>query len=216
MRDMCDCVTHRRTELVRSDSTKLSSDDSHTLLKGLRTLFDQSSDSEQTRLLTVAPMEWGRNKIMNFFNCTQHQARAALQLRETEGILAFPRLFRGNESMDRQTVDKVLQYYRRDGVSRPSPNKKDVILINGASVGKRFMEMTISQAYYSFSTENPTLKIGKSKFFALRPREVKPECPHDVCVCIYHENMSLLINVREISFEVKILLDSLGVEQNEG
>ena len=203
MRDMCDQVTYRQKVPAPLDPTELSVDDSHALLNGLRTLFDQSSESEKTRLLTIAPIEWGRRKIATFFNCTEHQARAALELRDTEGILAFPTSWRGNEYIGRQTIEKVLEYYRRDGVSRPSPNKKDIVLINGAPVGKRVLEMTISQAFYTFSIENPTMKIGKSKFFALRPKEVKPESPHDVCVCIQHENMSLLINVRVISSKVK-------------
>jgi hypothetical protein len=91
-----------------------------------------------------------------------------------------------------------LNYYRRDGISRPSPNRKDVVLINGTSVSKRFMEMTISQAFRFFSMDHPSLKIKKSKFSSLRPKDVKPESPHDVCLCIYHENMSLLLKVRVV------------------
>lgn len=215
MRILCERITNQQRDSTRNNRSELSLDDSDELLKGLQALFDASSESEQTRLLTIAPIRWGRNKIVDYFNCTQHQARAAIELREVEGILAFPTSFRGNDPIDRQTISKVLEYYRRDGISRPSPNKKDVLLINGISVGKRFMEMTISQAFHSFVIENPSLNIGKSKFFSLRPKEVKPESPHDVCLCIYHENMSLLIKVIEISFEMKVLLPPPGMEQNK-
>ncbi len=51
----------------------------------------------------------------------------------------FPKSLRGNEPTDHDTIDAVLSHYHRDGISRPSPNGKDVILINGISVGKRFM-----------------------------------------------------------------------------
>ena len=60
MRDMCDQITHRQKEPATLDPIELSVDDSNALLKGLWTLSDQSSESEKTRLLTVAPMEWGR------------------------------------------------------------------------------------------------------------------------------------------------------------
>ncbi|CAF1514861.1 unnamed protein product [Adineta ricciae] len=146
----------------------------------IQTLFEESSNSEQIRILTIAPASWGRNKIVDFFNCTEHQARASIELRQTNGILAFPTFLRGNEPTDLVTIDKILSYYRRDGISRPSPNRKDVVLINGTYVGKRFIE-------------NPSIDIGKSKFFSLRPKDVKPESPHEVCLCIYHENMALLL-----------------------
>lgn len=199
MRMLLDGILNRsdepRTRVSRNSTISVA--DSDTLLEGLRKLFNASADDEQIRLLTVAPSTWGRHKVENFFDCTEYQARLALEVRQTAGILAYPISCRGNESIDHNTIDQVLDYYRRDGISRPSPNKKDVVLINGVPVGKRFMQMTISQAFESFRMENPSVKIGRSKFFDLRPKNVKPESPHDVCVCIYHENLALLLKVRD-------------------
>ena len=199
MRMLRDSILNRsnesRTRMSRNSTISVA--DSDTLLEGLRKLFNASSDDEQMRLLTVAPSSWGRNKVENFLDCTEYQARLALELRQAAGIFAYPISCRGNESTDHNTIDQVLDYYRRDGISRPSAKQKDVVLINGVPVGKRFMEMTISQAFESFRIENPTVKIGRSKFFGLRPKNVKPESPHDVCVCIYHENLALLLKVRD-------------------
>ena len=105
------------------------------------------------------------------------------------GILAFPASLRGNQPTDPDVIEHVVNFYRNDSISRPSANRKDVISINGKSTNKRFMQMTISEAYRLFSVENPSLQIGKSKFYELRPKDVKPESPHDVCLCIYHENI---------------------------
>jgi hypothetical protein len=193
MRMLCDRMINRSEDSTRCCRFKLSVSDSDTLIEGLQSLFEHSSDDEQIRLLTIAPTAWGRKKIGNFFNSTEHQARAAIELRLTDGILALPASFRGNKPINPDTIKQVLNYYRRDGISRPSPNRKDVVLINGTSVGKRFMEITISQAFRFFSIDNPALKIRKSKFFSLRPKDVKPKSPHDVCLCIYHENVSLLL-----------------------
>ena len=66
------------------------------------------------------------------------------------------------------------------------------------------MQRTIAEAFHLFSVENPSLKIGKSKFYELRPKDVKLESPQDVCLCIYHEIMSLLLKVST----VKLLLVS--------
>ncbi|CAF3543028.1 unnamed protein product [Rotaria socialis] len=130
---------------------------------------------------------------MNQWKCTEHQARAAIELRLIDGILAFPTSFRGNQSIDRDKIEKIFNFYCHDGISRPSPNRKDVVSINGVSVGKRFKEITISEDFQLFSIKNSSLKIGKSKFFQLRLKDVKPESPHNVCLCIYHENISLLL-----------------------
>ena len=62
------CFTANETEnSKRSDDFKLSASDSNTLIEGLQTLFNHSSDSEKIRLLTVAPVSWGRKTIVNFF-----------------------------------------------------------------------------------------------------------------------------------------------------
>ena len=179
----------------------MSVSDSDTFIEGLQTLFKRSSDSEKIRLLTIAPVSWGQNTIVNFFNCIEHQARAAIELRLTDGILAFPISLRGNQRIDPDSIEQVINFYRSDRISRPSPNRKDVVLINGMSMGKRFMQMTISEAFHLFYIENSSLKIGKSKFYELRPKDVKAESPHDTCLCIYHENMSLLAKVSVVFFD---------------
>ena len=191
----------------RAQHSQLSVSDADTLIQGLRKVFNSSPSDEQTRLLTVAPPDWGRYKIRNFFGCSEHQARTALELRHTAGVLAYPILNRGNELIDHGTIDKVIDYYRRDGISRPSAKRKDVVLISGTPVGKRFMEMTISQAFESFCVQYPSVKISRSKFFELRPKDVKPESPHDVCVCIYHENLTLLLKVSEVTASPTITSD---------
>lgn len=195
MRKLYSSFTNEDENMEKPDKFKLSVSDSAVLIEGLQTLFKCSSDGEKIRLLTIAPISWGRNTIVNFFNCTEHQARAAIDLRSTDGILALPTALRGNQSINPNIIEQVINYYRNDAISRPSPNRKDVVLINGKPTGKRFMQMTIAEAFQLFSVENPSLKIGKSKFYALRPKDVKPESPHDVCLCIYHENMSLLLKV---------------------
>ena len=195
MRILCNSTIHQEQDSKRADNLKLSVLDSNALIEGLQTLFKQSSNSEKIRLLTISPVSWGRNTIANFFNCSEHQARAAIKLRFTDGVLAYPASLRGNQPVDPDVIEKVVSFYRNDSISRPSANRKDVVSINGKPTNKRFMQMTILEAYCLFSVENPSLKIGKSKFYELRPKDVKLESPHDVCLCIYHENMALLIKV---------------------
>ena len=99
-------------------------------------------------------------------------------------------------NQDLDVIDQVINYYSNGSVSRPSPNRKDVLTINRELMSKKFMSMRISEAYRLFSIEKSSLKIGKSKFYELRPKDVKPESTHDICLCIYQENMSLLVKVK--------------------
>jgi hypothetical protein len=43
-------------------------------LYGLKNLYKESSDIEQLRLLTIAPVDLGRVKIQEWFESTDHQS----------------------------------------------------------------------------------------------------------------------------------------------
>jgi hypothetical protein len=128
------------------------------------------------------------------FELTERQARQAAVLRNDDYILAYPQYFRGNVSLSEDTITTVVQFYREDGVSRMSANWKDTLQINKKLVPVRFMEMTVLEAFQTFEKRFPGL-AGRSTFHSLRPREVKISSPHDTCLCIYHENMNLLLQV---------------------
>ena len=78
-----------------------------------------------------------------------------------------------------------------------SANSKDVIRINQKAESVRFMKITVLDAFREFDRRNPGL-AERSVFYSLRPRNVKIISPHETCMCIYHENMHLLLMVREI------------------
>ena len=52
---LCCFTAYEVENFQRADSFKLSASDSDTLIEGLQTLFNHSSDSEKIRLLTIAP-----------------------------------------------------------------------------------------------------------------------------------------------------------------
>ena len=57
------------------------------------------------------------------------------------------------------------------------------------------MLYTLRELHELFIQENPTITISQSSFQDLRPANVlyKSSTPQNVCVCIYHENISLLL-----------------------
>ena len=53
---------------------------------------------------------------------------------------------------------------------------------------------TLKETFALFQVEHPDVKIGLSKFSALRPANVLPQSstPRQVCLCQYHDNIKLL------------------------
>lgn len=192
------CDTLERSDQLQSLESKpliLPVDDSNDLLHGLKELFNESSDSEQIRLMTIAPTSWGRVKLCKWFDSTDSQARQAILLRDEKGVLAFPEYSRGNKFLENETIEQIVQFYLEDGISRVSSNTKDVLKIKNELVAVRYMEMTVGEALRKFYAEYPSIQVGKSSFFALRPRQVKLNSPHETCMCQVHENMSLVLQV---------------------
>lgn len=192
LRDLCETLTRKEDQSPVFD---LSSNDSNEFLDGLKHLYKESSDIEQIRLLTIAPAEWGRVKIQEWFESTDHQARQALILRQHKGILAFPEYSRGNQCLSDTTVILIRDFYLQDGTSRASSYKKDIIHIKKIAVPVRFMEITIREAFRQFQLDHPAVEVGKSSFYSLRPRQVKILAPHETCMCMFHENMNLVLTV---------------------
>lgn len=186
----------------------LEINESNELLAGLKELYKQSSDSEQTRLMTIAPSSWGRIMLSKWFGCSDHHARQAILLRQKKQILAFPEYSRGNKFLDPDTIELIIEFYSQDGISRMSSNTKDVIKIKNELVPIRYMEMTTREALRKFYDDYPMIKVGKSSFYSLRPRQVKLNCPHETCMCHTHENMSLLLQVSIQSIYLRKILVS--------
>jgi hypothetical protein len=195
------------TNTADSNSTSLTTDENESLIDGLKRLFDSSDYDDQVRLLTLSPPNWGRVHIENFFSCNQWQARRALEIRYSFGVLAMPTNFSGNPHMNPLLLDEIKAFYQDDIISRQTSNKKEVIHVKKQPVPIRFMNMTVGQAYSLFlkklTDANSSESVSKTVFYSLRPKWVKILKPQDVCVCIYHENFDFLIQVKIFSMTYK-------------
>lgn len=189
---LCDLLLETKDEFTNH---YLSSKDTTIMLNGLKDLFEHSGDVEQIRIMTISPDHWGRMMVQRWFNCSEHQARLALLLKKNKGRLAFPEYSNGNKPLSNITINAVTEFYLQDGISRASPRKKDVIYINKEPTPIRYLEITGREAFEQFIYQHPHISIGRSSFYALRPRQIKITAPIDTCLCIYHENMMLLLKV---------------------
>jgi hypothetical protein len=219
LHQMCDVLEGQMDKSTETNPHELRVEESYELITGLKKLFNESSPAEQVRLMTIAPKNWGRSKTERWcvnrahlngssiglfsvfstrFQSTERHARQAAQLRDNNQVLAFPQYLRGNASISEETITTVIEFYQEDSISRISANSKDVIQIKKKPVAVRFMEMTVLDAFREFDRRYPDL-IRRSTFHSLRPRNVKIVAPHETCMCIYHENMHLLLQVSKFT-----------------
>ena len=173
----------------------------------LRELFCCSGSDEQQKLMAILPPEWGRDRMANWFNASHHQARDALERRSSADVFANSQDQRGNKTLDSQSELIVYNYYMSDNISRETSYKKQVIHPPPyrIPVPLRFLHLTINETFEQFKMNYPDLQIGRSKFFSLRLKWVRERTPHETCLCIYHENASLLL---EISISLIVILNS--------
>ncbi|CAF1620576.1 unnamed protein product [Didymodactylos carnosus] len=94
---------------------------------------------------------------------------------------------------------EVREFFCRDDISYQAPGKRDSITIKidgiKQKLQKRYLFFTLREAYQLYIDEGPYVIISRSSFKDLRPPNVlyKSSTPHNVCVCLYHENVSLLL-----------------------
>ena len=128
----------------------------------------------------------------------------------------------GNRSICEETIQKVKSYFLEN--SWTCPGRKDVVIVRDKKKGKEkrqkhYMLTTFVEA--SFKTENPGCKICFSKFCDMRPPEVKlvQDIPHSSWLCIYHENVRLLLvtlnkYVKTIPMEFRSFIELIVCDQN--
>lgn len=106
-----------------------------------------------------------------------------------------------HNALSKELKDNVSKFYCRDDISRQAPGKKNVIKMTNnetnstIKVQKHHLYTTVNEVHQVFKKENPTIKIGKSSFANLRPKNVllMAETPTKVCVCQIHANFNYLI-----------------------
>lgn len=96
---------------------------------------------------------------------------------------------------------KVVTFYNSDDISRMMAGKRDYVIVRRPKeskqyLQKRYMYLTLDEAYATFRDLYPESLISRSKFCSLRPPNVllQRETPNNVCVCYIHANFLSLVN----------------------
>jgi len=116
------------------------------------------------------------------------------------GIIPKPSIQPQPTTLSEVTKRNVIQFYQLNEISSVAPGKRDVVNIKSPDgskieVQKRYLVMTVREAYEQFKLAHPNEKIGSTSFSLLRPTHVLPMCniPQNFCLCKYHTNTDLLL-----------------------
>lgn len=199
LQEMVNCLTNNENRRHLIDgfiSLELSIAEIDDFLYRLRSLVSTSSYHDQVMLLQTSPITWGWKKIEKFFQCTEHQGRQAIRQRTQHGDFTKPVDERGNKALDPAVSQLVVEFYLDDEISRQSSYTKDARkLTKDIVVVIRYLTMSVGETFKLFQSKYPNLSIARSKFYSLRPTWVREDCPHEVCMCVYHQNADLLLKV---------------------
>ena len=113
----------------------------------------------------------------------------------------------------------VKTFYERDDISRMMSGIKDFVSVkndNGtrSHVQKRLLLCNINELYAQFTAEHQGLKISISKFTKLRPSHCLlsgSSSSHNVCVCMHHKNIKLMlkeINIQHLTEDTDTSLNN--------
>lgn len=196
------------------------------------------NDAEVTSTLGSykRPQSLGKavNRVKRLLPCSPSKKKAVVKrlIDETFGPsisnkLDLP-LSKPHYEISEEVQNLVIEFYHKDSISRQAPGKRDCKSMRDPKTKLkekrqiRHLTMTISEVYQQFKLEHPDAKIGKTKFYDLRPQNILyVSCvPHNVCVCKYHLNFSYLLeavskDLPEVPSDHKILLEKIVCDHNK-
>ena len=138
----------------------------------------------------------------------------SLILTSIEKILT-PESIKCNSKSSDDTVRMVEDFFEDDANLQVMPGEKDILSVK-AGTGlkekkrKRLLLDGIDNLHYKYNSTPPKNKVGRSKFFALRPFWAIPVWKQlqDVYNCVYHENNDLICeSLGKFARKMKLFLD---------
>lgn len=172
------------------------------LMHMLKTRIQGQSKTEQTSLLTMCPPSWTIHECAEFFEVSKNMIRSSRKKLKDSGIvLPIPTVNQGKK-LSAKIKSKVTAFFYDDTVSRCCPGSRDVLSVKNEITGrrqrmqKRYLLSNMAELFQLYKENNPKDKIGKSRFFSLRPTECISQNTkgfHNVCLCVYHENVKFFM-----------------------
>ena len=191
-------------EKLKTEEANMAND-TRILLESIKQQIQTARDyKDKIQLLTLIPNSWACQKAAEFFGVTEYMVKKAVSLRDSQGILAVPKIY-SRTSVSPEVFDAVRSTYEDDEFSRLMPGQKDFINVDGIKTQKRLLLMKLEELFRTFKEKHPDLKIQLAKFCSLRPKWcvlVGGKGTHTVCTCIQHENAKLLASETDFDYKV--------------
>lgn len=168
--------------------------------------------NEKIQVIKRLPISMGPKEIFDILGPTvsRYMINLAKKNLQFNNEMQQQSLIRGKKSISNEVIKRVQNFYLNDTISRELPGKNDCIRVfeNGErkTKQKRLMLLSVNEAYELFKIEHSELKIGKTKFHEIRPKnciKLGPSTTHTVCVCIIHQNVKLMMENGKIAFATR-------------
>ena len=167
------------------------------------------SYNEKVQVLTIIPSFLSKKMIMhNIPSVSKYMVDKTRKVRSNKGVFGEADPYYG-KPVKEADITIAQSFYLEDkwDCSYQSANKKDniSITIKGEKMLKlkRYMTRSIKETFDVYKKEYPISHIGRSKFYALRPKWVVPNPPRDVCLCVYCANFELcLVTLKNMLVDV--------------
>ncbi|CAF4304875.1 unnamed protein product [Rotaria socialis] len=127
------------------------------------------------------------------------------------------RVLPNDQNKQRQVVKRVgqdLGLFQKPKSQHTQANLSESVIKkrkwNSCQISKTILLFNIREVHELFIQEHPGISISRSSFAKIRPKYILPKytLAHRICVCVVHENVSLLLEV--LSKEVRGLKDNLN------
>lgn len=93
-------------------------------------------------------------------------------------------------------INEVNNFFLSSDISIQSAGRKDTLIVDGEAISKRFMLITVGEAYEIYKKECTGEPVSKTTFYGCRPSHIQlsSKMPHNMCVCVHHANFCFLLD----------------------
>ncbi|EFX75283.1 hypothetical protein DAPPUDRAFT_108106 [Daphnia pulex] len=200
----------KRNILSQDDSSSsLKPSDFLELMEAVKEKIKSTADrSLQLSLLTLAPASWTLKQT-------------STRVEKKSGILAKPEAKISSRRLSDDDKQRVIDFYISDEYSRQLPGMKSVKSVKQADgkrlkVQKRLLLLNIDELHGEYKKKFKDIvgikTVGFSAFADLRPKHVitvGSSGTHSVCVCVYHQNVKLMLSSIGLGEERHLLMDKV-------
>ena len=170
------------------------------ILRNLRENIKDLTQIDQIKICGSAlPQHWNIPQIQKEMKVSR---RTAEHIKRYQHDQTLPTRKERDDQISAEDTAAVINFYHRLDVSRELPGAKDKVKLKKSDgseevLQRKLLLMSIREAHEFFRESYPNTKIGQTKFFELKPKNIEHagKSPGSMitCVCKHHENPRLAV-----------------------